>query len=65
MPEEVVYRERRPDIPAGARITARLRQAAGRRLRDAGLVIQAARDLHLAWPTVMGAFRISAHAFMA
>ncbi|MGJ5798190.1 ISL3 family transposase [Streptomyces europaeiscabiei] len=48
-------------IPAGARITARLRQAAGRRVRDAGsTVIQAARDLHLSWPTVMGAFRISA-----
>jgi transposase len=48
-------------IPAGARITARLRQAAGRRVRDAGsTVIQAARDLHLSWPTVMGAFRTSA-----
>ncbi|MGI5139257.1 ISL3 family transposase [Streptomyces sp. CA-106110] len=48
-------------IPAGAWITARLRQAAGRRVRDAGsTVIQAARDLHLSWPTVMRAFRISA-----
>ncbi|MET8956806.1 transposase [Streptomyces sp. NPDC004533] len=48
-------------IPPGARITARLRQAAGRRVRDAGsTVIQAARDLHLSWPTVMGAFRTSA-----
>ncbi|MFG3408493.1 ISL3 family transposase [Streptomyces sp. NPDC048142] len=48
-------------IPAGARITARLRQAAGRRVRDAGsTVIQAARDMHLSWPTVMGAFRTSA-----
>ncbi|MEU2159332.1 ISL3 family transposase [Streptomyces sp. NPDC019396] len=48
-------------LPAGARITARLRQAAGRRVRDAGsTVIQAARDLHLSCPTVMGAFRTSA-----
>jgi transposase len=48
-------------IPAGARITARLRQAAGRQVRDAGsTVIQAARDLHLSWPTVMGAFRTTA-----
>ncbi|MGW1956914.1 transposase family protein [Streptomyces sp. NPDC001920] len=48
-------------IPAGARITTRLPQAAGRRVRDAGsTVIQAARDLHLSWPTVMGAFRASA-----
>ncbi|WP_340561881.1 transposase family protein [Streptomyces sp. GSL17-111] len=48
-------------IPAGARITTRLRQAAGRRVRDAGsTVIQAARDLHLSWPTVTRAFRASA-----
>jgi hypothetical protein len=48
-------------IPAGTRITTRLREAAGRRVRDAGsTVIQAARDLHLSWPTVMGAFRTSA-----
>ncbi|MDQ0933290.1 helix-turn-helix domain-containing protein [Streptomyces turgidiscabies] len=48
-------------IPAGARITARLREAAGHRVRDAGsTVIQAARDLRLSWPTVMGAFRASA-----
>ncbi|MBP2056148.1 transposase [Streptomyces griseochromogenes] len=48
-------------IPAGAWVTARLREAAGRRVRDAGsTVIQAARDLHLSWPTVMSAFRASA-----
>ncbi|MFJ9483064.1 ISL3 family transposase [Streptomyces mirabilis] len=48
-------------IPAGARVTARLREAAGHRVRDAGsTVIQAARDLHLSWPTVMDAFRTSA-----
>jgi transposase len=45
-------------IPARARLTARLREAAGRRVRDAGsTVIQAARDLRLSWPTVMDAFR--------
>ncbi|MFD8396524.1 transposase family protein [Streptomyces sp. NPDC059680] len=42
-------------IPARARITGRLRQAAGHRVRDAGsTVIQAARDLHLSWSTVIG-----------
>jgi len=55
------FTEQIPQIPAGARITVRLRVAAGRRVRDAGsTVIQAARDLHLSWPTVMGAFRTSA-----
>ncbi|MEU6656124.1 transposase [Streptomyces sp. NPDC046900] len=50
-----------PQIPAGARITARLRSAAGRRIRDAGsTVIQTTRDLHLSWPTVMDAFRTAA-----
>lgn len=48
-------------IPAGARITAQLREAAGRRVRDSGsTVMQAARGLHLSWPTVMRAFRTSA-----
>lgn len=43
------------------RVTTRLRHAAGHRVRDAGsTVIQAARDLHLSWPTVMGDFRTSA-----
>ncbi|MEV6028396.1 transposase [Streptomyces sp. NPDC052036] len=52
------FTERIPQIPAGARITMRLRGAAGRRIRDAAsTVIQAARDLHLSWPTVMDAFR--------
>ena len=50
-----------PQIPAGARITERLRSAAGRRVRDAGsTVIQAARDLHLSWSTVMAAFTVQA-----
>ncbi|MFF6984663.1 transposase family protein [Streptomyces sp. NPDC008343] len=55
------FTERIPQIPAGARLTARLRGAAGRRIRDAGsTVIQAARDLHLSWPTVMEGFRTQA-----
>ncbi|MER5914250.1 ISL3 family transposase [Streptomyces sp. NPDC001982] len=55
------FTEQIPQIPAGARLTARLRGAAGRRIRDAGsTVIQAARDLHLSWPTVVDAFRVQA-----
>ncbi|MER6548456.1 transposase [Streptomyces sp. NPDC001250] len=55
------FTEQIPQIPAGARITMRLRNAAGRRIRDAGsTAIQAARDLHLSWPTVMNAFRTQA-----
>ncbi|WP_385625414.1 ISL3 family transposase (plasmid) [Streptomyces sp. P8-A8] len=56
------FTEQIPQIPAGARITMRLRGAAGRRIRDAAsTVIQAARDLHLSWPIVMDAFRTVAH----
>ncbi|WP_409467917.1 ISL3 family transposase [Streptomyces sp. HC307] len=52
------FTEQIPQLPAGARITMRLRGAAGRRIRDAAsTVIQAARDLRLSWPTVMDAFR--------
>jgi transposase len=55
------FTEQIPQIPAGARLTARLRGAAGCRIRDAGsTVIQAARDLDLSWPTVMEAFRTQA-----
>ncbi|MFF4276869.1 helix-turn-helix domain-containing protein [Streptomyces sp. NPDC001536] len=55
------FTERIEQIPAGARITGRLRAASGRRVRDAGsTVIQAARDLHLSWPTLMGSFRAAA-----
>jgi transposase len=55
------FTEQIPQIPAGARLTGRLRTAAGRRIRDAGsTVIQAARDLHLSWPTVMDAFKVVA-----
>jgi hypothetical protein len=56
--------EQVPQIPARARITARLR--AGCRVRDAGSTVsQAARDLHLSWPTVMGAFRAQAREVIA
>lgn len=56
------FTEQIPQLPAGARITMRLRGAAGRRIRDAAsTVIQAARDLRLSWPTVMDAFRAVAH----
>ncbi|EST21526.1 hypothetical protein N566_27435 [Streptomycetaceae bacterium MP113-05] len=55
------FTERVPQIPAGARLTTRLRDAAGRRVRDAGAtVVQAARDLGLSWPTVMDGFRARA-----
>ncbi|MET7609146.1 ISL3 family transposase [Streptomyces avermitilis] len=55
------FTEQIPQIPAGARLTGRLRSAAGRRIRDAGsTVIQAARDLHLSWPTVMDTFKAAA-----
>uniref|UniRef100_A0AAU2VAW0 ISL3 family transposase n=2 Tax=unclassified Streptomyces TaxID=2593676 RepID=A0AAU2VAW0_9ACTN len=55
------FTEQIPQIPAGSRLTGRLRSAAGRRIRDAGsTVIQAARDLHLSWPTAMDAFRAAA-----
>ncbi|MFJ9799998.1 helix-turn-helix domain-containing protein [Streptomyces wuyuanensis] len=54
--------EQIPQLPAGARITLRLRGAAGRRIRDAAsTVIQAARDVYLSWPTVMDPFRTAAH----
>ncbi|MCZ4102851.1 MULTISPECIES: transposase [Streptomyces] len=52
------FTEQIEQIPAGVRITRRLRAASGRRVRDSGsTVIQAVRDLRLSWPTVMNAFR--------
>ncbi|WP_432043637.1 transposase family protein [Streptomyces cadmiisoli] len=60
------FTESPAQTPAGARITTRLRQGAGSRVRDAVFtVIQAARDLHLSWPTVMGAFRTTPHEAVA
>ncbi|MGI5509195.1 ISL3 family transposase [Streptomyces sp. CA-106131] len=55
------FTEQIGQIPAGARLTERLRSAAGRRVRDAGsTVVQAARDLGVSWPVVMNAFRACA-----
>lgn len=55
------FTEQVRQVPARARITTRLRQAAGRRVRDAAsTVVQAGRDLGLSWPTVMDAFRTAA-----
>ncbi|MFF4139702.1 RtcB family protein [Streptomyces mirabilis] len=55
------FTESLPQIPTEARITERLRAAAGRRVRDAGsTVIQTARDLRLSWSTVMAAFTMQA-----
>jgi transposase len=48
-------------VPPRARITTRLRQAAGNHVRDDGCtVLQAGRGLGLSWPTVMGAVRTQA-----
>jgi hypothetical protein len=50
-------------IPARCRLTERLRQAAGRALRDAGVtVVQAAREWKVSWPVVMEALRTAAAA---
>ncbi|MGI5518740.1 helix-turn-helix domain-containing protein [Streptomyces sp. CA-106131] len=55
------FTEQVPQIPAGTRITTRLRQAAALRVHNAGsTVVQAARDLCISWPTVMSAFRTAA-----
>ncbi|MEY9835520.1 transposase family protein, partial [Streptacidiphilus sp. EB103A] len=57
----VSFTEQVRQVPARARITGRLRAAAGSRVCDTGsTVVQAARDLHLSWPTVMEAFRTAA-----
>lgn len=56
--ERASFTESVPQIPAGARITTRLRQAAGITVRDHGhTVVQAAREYGLGWPTVMRALR--------
>ena len=59
--EKKSFTESTAQIPAGARITQRLRATAGRRVRDAdSTVIQAARDLRLSWSTVIAAFTAAA-----
>ena len=48
-------------VPTGARITTRLRQTAGDKVRNAGCtVVHAGRELGLSWPTVMNAARTQA-----
>lgn len=47
------FTEQIPLIPAGKRLTARLRSTAGYRVRDTHTVVQTARDLHSSAPTVM------------
>jgi transposase len=55
------FTERVVAVPARARLTTRLRAAAGAAVADgARTVVQTARDLGLSWPTVMDA--VAAHA---
>ncbi|WP_261559427.1 transposase [Frankia tisae] len=53
------FTESLPAVPARARLTARLRAEAGRRVVDGvcATVVAAARSLGLSWPTVMDAVR--------
>jgi transposase len=51
------FTERVEQVPAGARLTARLREAAGAALADGGrTVVQSARDHGVSWPVVQAAF---------
>nr|WP_240670145.1 helix-turn-helix domain-containing protein [Actinoplanes solisilvae] len=55
------FTEQVTQVPARARITARLRQAAGAAVADGNrTIVQAARDLGMSWPIVAAAF--TAHA---
>lgn len=55
------FTEQVPQVPARARITGRLRQAAGAAVCDGNrTIVQAARDHGLSWPVVAAAF--TAHA---
>ncbi|MDY7091214.1 MAG: ISL3 family transposase [Actinomycetota bacterium] len=59
--ERRTFTEQVAQVPARHRVTARLRQAAGAAVGDAGrTIVQAARDLDLSWPVVAAAF--TAHA---
>ena len=51
------FTESIPQVPSGARITARLRDAAGKAVAVGGRTIaQAGRDMGLSWPVVASAF---------
>lgn len=55
------FTETLAQVPPGARVTGRLRAAAGAAVADGGrTIVQAARDLGLSWPVVSAAF--TAHA---
>jgi transposase len=55
------FTEQVPQVPARARVTARLRQAAGAAVADGNrTIVQAARDHGISWPIVQAAF--TAHA---
>ena len=55
------FTEQVPQVPARARLTARLRQAAGVAVADANRTIeQAARDYEVSWPVVAAAFTANA-----
>lgn len=55
------FTEQVAQVPARARITVRLRQAAGAAVADANrTIVQTARDLGMSWPVVAAAF--TAHA---
>lgn len=59
------FTESIPQVPSGARITARLRDAAGTAVALAGrTVTQAARDLGVSWPVVSAAFTERATAML-
>ena len=51
------FTEQVPQVPARARLTTRLRQAAGAAVADGNrTIVQAARDHGLSWPVVQAAF---------
>jgi transposase len=51
------FTEQVPQVPARARLTTRLRQAAGAAVADANrTIVQAARDHGISWPVVAAAF---------
>ncbi|MGI5182522.1 ISL3 family transposase [Dactylosporangium sp. CA-152071] len=59
------FTEQVTQVPARARLTTRLRQAAGAAVADAGrTVVQAARDHGISWPVAAAAFTVHAAAVL-
>ncbi|MFC7280251.1 ISL3 family transposase [Paractinoplanes rhizophilus] len=59
------FTEQVAQVPARARLTARLRQAAGAAVADGNrTIVQAARDLGVSWPVVAAAFTVHAQAVL-